>query len=144
MTDRIIINKFLKRFKVKIQSSNFVIVEKHTNQEFSDEQFSYIFLKIFNTFSIDKNTLSIDLYKSWYKSEKKKHVKKLEQYLENCTVTLGLCDWDVTAQDGTRVTYNSVYRLFSNNFDIEFIDRYYSNWLSEKVIDISESLMNQW
>jgi hypothetical protein len=144
MTDRIIIKKFLKNYKIKIKTSDFVILEKSTGQEFSDEQFSNMFLKIFNTFNIDKDTLSIDLYKSWYKSEKKKHVKKLEEYLENCTVKLGLCDWEITAQDGTNVTYNSVYRLFSNNFDIEFIDKYYNNWLSDKVIDISESLMNQW
>jgi hypothetical protein len=144
MTDIIIINKFLKKFTVKIKSSNFVVIEKSTKQEFSDEEFSLMFLKIFNAFNIDENTMSIDLYKSWYKNKKKKYVKKLDEYLENCTVKLGLCDWDVTAPDGTNVSYNSVHRLFKNNFDIMFIDRYYYNWLSDKVIDISESIMSQW
>ena len=144
MNDKILINKFLKKFEVKIEHKNFVVVEKNTSQQFSDEEFSNMFLKIFSTFNIDKNTLSIDLYKSWYKNKKKKHVKKLDEYLESCNVKLGLRDWEVTSSDGTHVSYNSVYKLFSKNFDIEFIDRYYGNWLSNKVIDISESIMNQW
>lgn len=144
MTDKIIINKFLKKFEVKIEHNNFVVVEKGTSQQFSDDGFSYMFLKIFSTFNIDKDTLSIDLYKSWYKNKKKKHVEKLDKYLESCSVKLGLRDWEVTSLDGTHVSYNSVYNLFSKNFDIEFIDRYYGNWLSNKVMDISESIMNQW
>ena len=144
MTDKILINKFLKKFEVKVEHNNFIVVEKGTSQQFSDDGFSYMFLKIFSTFNIDKDTLSIDLYKSWYKNKKKKHVEKLDKYLEICSVKLGLRDWEVTSLDGTHVSYNSIYNLFSKNFDIEFIDRYYGNWLSNKVMDISESIMNQW
>lgn len=144
MTDRIIINKFLKNFEVKVITNNFVVIDKITNQELNTAEFSVLCLTVFDTFIIEKDKLPFDVCQEWFTKKKKKYTQKLDGYLANCIVSLGTHDWEVKTPYGEIVTQNSIYELFKNSFSIKYINRYYNNWKTLKILDISESLINQW
>jgi hypothetical protein len=144
MTDKLIINKFLKNFEPKIIKNDFIIVDKVTKQELTNSEFTKLILTVFDTFFIEKDKLPFDICQEWFTKKKKKYVKELNGYLDSCVVNLGRHDWDVTDAHGNPITSDDVYKLFKNSFSIEFLNKYYNRWLSEKVLDISEELMNKW
>jgi hypothetical protein len=144
MTDKIIINKFLKNFEVKVITNKFIIIDKITKDELTISKFTNLCLNVFDTFSIEEDKLPFDICQEWFTQEKKKYVNGLDEYLANCAVNLGRYDWEVTDTEGNFITHDNLYKLFNNSFSIEFLDEYYNRWLSEKVLVISEELINKW
>ena len=144
MTDELIINKFLKNFEVSISKNDFIIIDKITKQELTNSEFTNAILVIFDTFFIETDKLPFDICQEWFTKKKKKYVKELNEYLDSCVIKLGRHDWDITDANGNPVTSDDIYELFKNSFSIGFFKKYYDRWLSEKILDISEELINKW
>jgi hypothetical protein len=118
MTDRLLIYKFLKNFKIKINDHNFVIIDKINHEVLTNSEFCNLFQKVFDIYTTDETILPIDICQEWFTKQTKKYTKKLDEYLNDCDVTLGNRNWEVKKPDGTIVTDDVFNKLFINNFSV--------------------------
>lgn len=141
MTDKILIHKFLKDFKIKLDEDGFTVVDKKYNKEYSGSEFSRIFLTIFDTYKTDDNRLPFEICQEWYDKQKKKYTKQIDEFLKDCQVKLGMREWFVISKDEKTLTEDDIKKMFKHTIDVKFIEKYYERWLSEKILDESEKIM---
>jgi hypothetical protein len=141
MTDKIIIYKFLKSFDVKVNEHDFVIVDKIYKREYQTSEFSKLFLTVFDTYKTNDNRLPFEICQEWFDKQKRKHTKKIDDFLKNCQVKLGPRNWIIETKDGMTVTEEDIRKMFNDKIDSDFFEKYYTRWVSEKVLDESEKIM---
>lgn len=142
MTDRLLIYRFLRHFDIKVSDNDFIFIDKLNNQEFKNSEFTKLFLTIFDEYKTDDNRLPFEICQEWYSKKKTKYTKDIDKYLSDCKVRLGNTDWVVYKSDGSIVTEEKIYKLFSHKSNKRFLDNYYLRWYTENVINESEKIMN--
>ena len=145
MRDKEIIYKFLKSFSVRVDDNEhmFVIFDDFTRKKIFYDDFIKYFLKIFDVYKTDDERLSFEICQEWLDNEKSKLTIEIDNYLNTCQVRFGKYNWEVIDSEGNHISEEKISEVFLNNGSKKFILSCYDRWYTNKILEISNEIMNK-
>jgi hypothetical protein len=135
MKEETLLFDFLEtNFKVEIDEFSIVTYDKVTSSKLNSHELEDLIMLIFNDKTFYNGT------QDWLKSQRRKVVADVSDYLDNCTVRLGQCDWIIVDGTGKVINEQNIIKLFSI-YNSLLVKKLYNDWYSDMVIDASEKIM---
>ena len=99
---------------------------------------------IFADWKFDTNDSVSRVFDRWVKSFWEKTVEILSDYLKDCSAELGDTCWYPITSEGERFTVNKLVNKFKNELYGYFIEKYFDDWFTNKICDVSEQMMGEY
>lgn len=139
MTDIQLIWEYLdKHYKPMIDATGFVFIDRYTGRNTECSRLEFEVNKIFGSVLLDVELSVYQLFKEWFKS--KSLTLKLDRYFLCCDVHLGIRQWTVKF-NGKDIDIDTFKEAFKREYDVDFLETYYSEWMSNKICDKTERIM---
>lgn len=144
MTDELIVVGFLEEnFEPKIGDFQTEFYDKFTYKTLSNQEFITMIKKIFGDW-YDAEQQPFDIVSKWYYEKKRIFTEELDRYLDGCSVRLGLTNWVVVTPEGKIMTEHDMIKKLTPKFDRVFIEEYFTDWMSEKILEVSSKMMGEY
>lgn len=144
MSDELIVVGFLEEnFEPIIGQGMAEFYDKQTHRTLSNYDFNEFIRKIFGSWS-DAEKQPYEIVTKWFYEKKKIITKEVDEYLEGCSVRLGLTNWMVITPEGKIMNEHDMIKKLTPKFDRVFIEEYFTDWMSEKILEVSSKMMGEY